>query len=799
MFGFTALGALVALTATVCARPTTQLQTLDTSLSARQSGGYSQSSGYWLGQSSFHRNAPVWGNSNSNYPVFRSVTDPRFGGGAKGDGKTDDTDAINFAINSTLGGGERCGVGCNSSTISPALVYFPAGKYLVSSPILMDYYTQLVGDPTNPPTIIAAPGFQGMAVLDSDPYGNYGVNWFINQNNFFRQARNFIIDITQWNGGATGAGIHWQVAQATSLQNIVFEMSTSASTQQTGIVMDNGSGGFMGDLVFNGGKYGAFFGNQQFTSRNLTFNGCQTGIFMNWNWGWTLSGMTFNNCGTGLDMSNSPTNQTVGSVVLADSTFTGTQYGVKSAFSKSGNVPQTGGTLVIDNVDFGSATAVVGPTNSVIAQSIASGTAWASGNVYDHTGTAAVTQGGIKSPIKQASLLSNGKIFARSKPQYETEPASAFSSALAYGCKGDATTDDTQCVQNFLNDAASKNLIAYFDHAVYLVSNTIVVPSTIRVVGEVWATILASGFTDANNPKPVWQIGSSSAPTGAVEISDMLFAIKGPNPGAIMMQWELQSDAGQSGVWDTHIRIGGSYGSNLLLAQCAAQLQNPSVDANCLGAFLLFYATSASSGVYLENTWFWTADHDMEDPANRQISVYNARGTLIRSSGPVWLWGTSSEHSVFYNYQFDGASAVFAGFIQSETPYFQPYPLAPAPFTPNSNYDDPTFTVCNGNNADSLSSPCKDAWGLRVVNSQGVLIYSTGFYSFFNGYSQTCLPGEDCQENMIHIQNSQVAMYAVTTKASVNMILDDNAGVTITGAANADVYGDTIAVYYSSS
>jgi hypothetical protein len=44
--------------------------------------------------------------------------------------------------------------------------------------------------------------------------------------------------------------------------------------------MDNGSGGFMTDLTFNGGKYGAFFGNQQFTTRNLIFNNCQTAIFM---------------------------------------------------------------------------------------------------------------------------------------------------------------------------------------------------------------------------------------------------------------------------------------------------------------------------------------------------------------------------------------------------------------------------------------------------------------------------------------------------------------------------------------
>jgi len=58
----------------------------------------------------------------------------------------------------------------------------------------------------------------------------------------------------------------------------------------------------MTDLTFNGGKYGAFFGSQQFTTRNLTFNNCQTAIFMNWNWAWTLSGVSINNCGIGLDM-----------------------------------------------------------------------------------------------------------------------------------------------------------------------------------------------------------------------------------------------------------------------------------------------------------------------------------------------------------------------------------------------------------------------------------------------------------------------------------------------------------------
>lgn len=70
--------------------------------------------------------------------VWRSVKDY----GAKGDGKTDDTAAINRAISD----GGRCGPECGASTKVPAVIYFPAGTYLVSSPIIQYYNTQFLGD-----------------------------------------------------------------------------------------------------------------------------------------------------------------------------------------------------------------------------------------------------------------------------------------------------------------------------------------------------------------------------------------------------------------------------------------------------------------------------------------------------------------------------------------------------------------------------------------------------------------------------------------------------------------------------
>lgn len=56
---------------------------------------------------------------NADFKIFRNVKDY----GATGDGSTDDTDAINQAISD----GNRCGKGCDSTTVTPALVYFPAG------------------------------------------------------------------------------------------------------------------------------------------------------------------------------------------------------------------------------------------------------------------------------------------------------------------------------------------------------------------------------------------------------------------------------------------------------------------------------------------------------------------------------------------------------------------------------------------------------------------------------------------------------------------------------------------------
>ncbi|KAL9011244.1 MAG: hypothetical protein Q9173_003896 [Seirophora scorigena] len=758
------------------------------------------SSSYWVSEIKRQGKAAF---GKIDYQIFRNVKDF----GAKGDGTTDDTAAINNAIAT----GDRCGLGCDSSTTTPAFVYFPPGTYMVSKPLIQLYYTQFVGDAVNIPTIKATPSFKGMAVIDADPYTEGGDNWYTNQNNFFRQIRNLVIDLTAMPASA-GAGIHWQVAQATGLQNIRFEMVKGGDdNQQKGLFIDNGSGGFMSDLVFNGGNYGAFLGSQQFTSRNLTFNNVNTAIYMNWNWLWTFKTLSINNCKLGIDMANGGNDQSVGSILVQDSTFSNTPKGVNTSRTDS-SVPATGGTLIIDNVDFtGCTDAVVGAGGNTILAGGSKVASWAQGHAYT-TGTdeeatnatcttssppsasSSTIQGSLTAPKKPVSLLnSKGAVFERSKPQYETTPSSSFLSVKSAGAKGDGNTDDTAAIQA-LFDKVQPNQIVYFDHGAYLITSTVKVPKNIKITGEIWPLIMASGpaFSDPSKPIPVFQVGQPGD-IGAVELSDLMFETKGPAPGAILVEWNVRdppSQQGASGSWDVHFRIGGTAGTSLQSDTCA---KNPdathSADPKCAGAFLLLHVTKEAS-IYVENNWFWVADHELDLADHEQIDMYNGRGVLIESAeGPVWMYGTSSEHSQLYNYQIANAKNVYMALIQTETPYFQANPDALQPFTPDPRFSDPDFAHCT-------TAGCKKAWGLRVVGSSDVHVFGAGLYSFFDNYAQTCLATESCQENMVALDcaNENVYLWGLSTKAATNMVTINGRGV-VEQKDNRSNFCSTLAVF----
>ena len=626
---------------------------------------------YWLADIK-HQGVAAFNPNPDTYQVFRNVK----AFGAKGDGMTDDTDAINRAISS----GGRCAPGsCASSTTTPAVVYFPPGVYMINGSIIDYYYTQLIGNPNCLPTIRAFSTFAqsngSVGLIDGDPYGAAGL-LYGSTNVFWRQIRNFIIDMTQIPAGSSATGIHWPTAQATSIQNVVFQMSSANGTQHVGILIESGSGGFMNDLTFNGGLYGATFGNQQFTMRNLTFNNAVTAINQIWDWGWTYYGISINNCSVGLNMySGGPTALSVGSVTFFDSSISNTPIGIRTGYTNNSQ-PDTANSLILENVHLSNVpvaveggnnrTALRGtPVNSYIS-------AWGEGHSYTPNGPNDF-QGFIQPVSRPASLLgADGGYYQRSKPQYEQYGRKHFISARDVGATGDGKTDDTKALQRAINLAVAKGKILFVDHGDYLVSKTIHIPAGSKIVGESYSVILSYGryFNNINNPKPVVQIGKPGE-VGAIEWTDMIVSTQGQQRGAILFEYNIKSpSSAPTGVWDVHARIGGFAGSNLQLAQCPTT-PNITVTADnlnyqCIAAYLTVHITKHAAGLYLENDWIWTADHDVEDPQLRQITIYTGRGLLDESAaGPVWLVGTAVEHHVKYEYQFVNAGNVFAGQVRT--------------------------------------------------------------------------------------------------------------------------------------
>ncbi|KAK3372240.1 pectate lyase superfamily protein-domain-containing protein [Podospora didyma] len=772
-------------------------------------------------------------NSDKSYTVFRNVK----AHGAKGDGVTDDTDAINEAISS----GNRCGGnGCVGSTLTPAVVYFPPGTYLVSRPIISYYYTQIIGDPNDMPVIKGSAEFPwSNGMLDADPYVDAtGSLTFKSTNVFFRQIRNIVFDTRDISG--TVNAVHWPSAQATSIQNCVFLLSTRDEDMHTGIFMEEGSGGVMNDLVFYGGRYGAQFGNQQYTMRNLTFNGCKTAIQQIWNWGWTYKSLSINNCEIGINMTSD-----VGSVVLLDSQFFNVSKALVTGRS-CGKTNTTGkGSLMVENVQYTNVPTVLESMGGkAFLLGDPSGTVYdwgyARGNLYAPHGPE-LFEGRDPSYFNQPHTLKLGNTYyERSKPQYESYPASAFLSARQYKAAGDGVIDDTAALNSlFLAVSKNSSKIAFLDAGFYKVTDTVNIPPNTRIVGEgLAAVIMGTGpkFSDAKNPYPVVKIGQPGE-TGQIEMSDIIVSTQGATAGAILIEYNLNTPTTEnqcreahppSGLWDVHIRIGGFAGSGLQVAQClTTPTQANYVNPACIAAYMSVHVTKSASNLYVENSWLWVADHDIEDWNNTQISVFAGRGLLVEGSR-IWLVGTAVEHHTLYQYQLVNASDIWMGQIQTETPYYQPNPPAPAPFTQQDVARwDPDFAfdckatidhgaITKGNLTLQGNPPCEMAWGLRILSSQNVVIFGAGLYSFFHNYNTSCSTlesGENCQSRIFWVgpslENTQTAtngttiqrdglssvnVYNLNTVGSVSMITRQGADMAF-WHENVATFASTLAVF----
>lgn len=530
--------------------------------------------------------------------------------------------------------------------------------------------------------------------------------------------------------------------------------------------------------------------------RNLTFYNSVTAIYQLWDWGWTYKGISINNCSIGLDMSNvgsDGVSQAVGSVTFIDSSIKDTPVGIKTIHSST-STPPTGGSLILENVSLNNViTAVDGPTGPVLFGTLGTTTInYGQGHEYTPTGPATIS-GTITPNARPTSLTAGTDFYERSKPQYESIPVSQFVSVRDAGAMGDGVTDDSNVLNSVLAAAAISGKIVFFDAGDYLVTKTISIPAGVKIAGEAYPVILSSGsfFSDMSNPRPVVQVGLRGD-TGSIEWSDMIISTQGAQAGAILIEYNLAAPTtAPAGIWDVHTRIGGFTGSDLQVGNCPKTPDTVITPANfptqCIAAFMSMHITTLATGLYMENNWLWTADHDVEDQELTQISIYSGRGLLIESTlGGIWLYGTAVEHHSLYQYHLSGTSNIYMGQIQTETAYYQPNPDATHPFPADPNYNDPTFTTG------------QSGWGLLIDDSYDVLVYGAGLYSFFDNYNVTCSNqgnGETCQAGIFSIDTvSTVSVYNLNTIGTNDMITRGGTNIALYGDNN-DGFVGTIALY----
>ncbi|KAJ5931044.1 Pectin lyase fold/virulence factor [Penicillium verhagenii] len=709
---------------------------------------------YWLDAQDHNQAAAgyaPYAGGTQVYPVYRNVMDY----GVVNDGSGDQTAKLQKAIDDDGNGGTRKGKGV---TRYPAEVFLPGGTYTLGSTLTLTVGTIIVGDPQNPPVIRASPNFQGQFLVMG-----YDKNNGNPETSFMMLVKNVILDTTAVAPNTRITALQWGVAQGSGLTNVQVHMPTN-SKGHTGIDIAAGSTIAVTDVRIVGGATGIINSNQQVNFKNIQFIQCGTAFDAKGGWTVLIQGALFESCGTGINM----TSNGLGSLVLLDSTIKNSGPAVRFHDS-SHDTGNQNSQLLIQNLEHdGTNPIAVDSDGRIRLAANPHIDTWLWGSLVEGQ----YEQGATHKTQRAANLLVNDKFFTKPQPtytEYGTADVVNVKSVPGFPVKGDGRQDETNSLNAILKQNAENCKITYIPFGVYRVSDTLFVPVGTRIVGEAWAVISGFGdnFKDAKNPKAVVKLGNPGD-IGLIEIQDMRFSVGEILPGAKILEINAAGQQpGDVALWNTNVMVGGTAETSISNI-CTSQ--DPK---DCMAAFMVMHLTESSSA-YIENFWGWTADHNLDSSSLLTI-VSTGRGILVEATKGTWLTGTGSEHHWLYDYNFNKAANVFAGLLQSESPYMQgsgEYENAPAPWTAEPRFGDPDFTWCGPND-----QKCRTSLATNIEGGSNIALYNSAAWAFFDGYwnglyNEPCTG--KCQTNMMRVSGApqNLVWYSVGTRQTDVMILD---------------------------
>ncbi|MEH6436866.1 glycosyl hydrolase family 28-related protein [Massilia sp. DD77] len=468
---------------------------------------------------------------------------------ARGDGKADDTAAIQEAINQAANKGEG------------GVVFLPSGRYRITRSILIPLAVRVYGvGPTRPVFLLApnTPGFQKgvanmviftggdqytvgkvpMPVPSAVPFSENVRN--ANSSTFYSALSNVDFEIKDGNPAAAAVRMH--TAQHSNLSHIDFHIGSGlAGVYQVGNVAFN--------LRFYGGRYGILAEKTspawQFTLMDSTFEGQRDAAIREHEAGLTMINTEIRNTPVGVEINRGYgdwlwgkdvrfENVSKAAVIVSNEDNVYTQVGFEKAIAR--NVPtfarfrDSGKTLPGKGRDYQVSEFNYGMTVKQMGE-----------------------PGQFATNYKTAAIPSKRTAARALRPLPSTKE---WANVRKFGALGDGRTDDTAAIQK----AIDSSRVVYLPLGFYVVNDTIrLKPDTVIIALHPGLTQLmipngSPKFQGIDTPVPLLE----SARGGDAIVSGIGLATGEVNPRAVALMWR----AGEHSLVDD-VRIQGGHGTRL--------------------------------------------------------------------------------------------------------------------------------------------------------------------------------------------------------------------------------------------